>query len=41
MFLPIIQQEQLMGWHPGGVARARIRVIEANFNEILIKGKDI
>ena len=29
-----------MGWHPSGVTRARIRVIEVNFSEFLIKGKE-
>ena len=36
-----IQQEELMGWHPSGVRRARIRVIEVNFSEFLIKGNGI
>lgn len=40
-FLPIYNKEQLIGWHPSGVARTWIQVIEANFREILIKGKDI
>ena len=38
--LPIIQQEELMKWHPSGVTRTRIRVIGVNFSEILIKRKD-
>ena len=38
--LPIIQQEELMKWHPGGVTRTRILVIGENFSEILIKRKD-
>ena len=38
--LPIIQQEELMKWHPGGVTRTRILVIGVNFSEILIKRKD-
>ena len=38
--LPIIQQEELMKWHPSGVTRTRIRVTGVNFSEILIKRKD-
>ena len=36
-----MQQEELIGWHPSGVTRTRIRVIRVNFSEILIKGKEI
>ena len=39
--LPITQQEELMGWHPSGLTRTRIRVIGVNFSDFLIKGKDI
>ena len=40
VFLLIMQQEELIGWHPGsGVRRTRIRVIGVNFSDIfLIKG---
>ena len=34
-------RQVLMGWHPGGVRRARIRVIGVNFSEFFIKGKGI
>ena len=38
----LIQQEELMGWHPSGVeSRTTIRVIGVNFSDLLIKGKDI
>ena len=37
-FTRIIQQEELMGWHPSWVTRTRIRVIGVNFSEILIEG---
>ena len=33
MFLLILQKEELMGWHPSGVTRTRICVIEVNFSE--------
>ena len=36
----IIQQEELMGWHPSGVKRTGIRVIGVNFSDSLIKGKE-
>ena len=36
-----ILKEELMGWRPSGVRRARIRVIEVNFSEFLIKGNGI
>ena len=39
--LLIIQQEELMKWHPSGVTRTRIRVIEVNFSEMSIKVKEI
>ena len=38
VFLPITQQEKLMGWHSSGVTRTRIRVIGINFGEFLIRG---
>ena len=41
VFLLIILKEELMGWRPSGVRRARIRVIEVNFSEFLIKGNGI
>ena len=41
VFLPSIKHEELMKWYQSGVTRARIRVIEVNFGEILIKGKNI
>ena len=41
VFLQIILQEEVMGWHPSGVSRARILVIELNFGECLIKGNEI
>ena len=34
VFLPIIQREELMGWHLSGFARTRIRVIRVNFSKI-------
>ena len=37
----LIQQEELMGWHPSGVTKTRIQVIGVNFSDFLIKGKDI
>ena len=37
----IIQQEELMKWHPIGVTRTRIRVIGVNVSEMLIKVKEI
>ena len=37
----LIQQEKLMGWHPSGVKRTRIRVITVNFSDFLIKGQEI
>ena len=40
MFLLIIQQEELMGWHPSRVTRTRILVIGVNSSEFLIKGKE-
>ena len=39
-FFTLIQQEELMGWHPSGVTGTRIRVIAVNFSEYLIKGKE-
>ena len=36
----LIQQEELMGWHPSGVKRTRIRVIGVNFSDFYIKGKE-
>ena len=36
----LTQQEELMGWHPSGVTRTRIRVTEVNFSEFLFKGKE-
>ena len=36
----LIQQEELMGWHPCGVKRTRIRVIGVNFSDSLIKGRE-
>ena len=41
MFLLIIKQDELTGWHSSGVTRTRIRVIGVTFSEILIKGKEI
>ena len=40
VFLPIIQQEELMGWHPSRVTRTRILVIGVNSSEFFIKGKE-
>ena len=40
VFLLIIQQEELMGWHPIRVTRTRILVIGVNSSEFLIKGKE-
>ena len=37
----LTQQDELMGWHPSGVTRTGIWVIEVNFSESLIKGKEI
>ena len=37
----LINKEELMGWRPSGVTRARIQVIEILFNELLIKGMEI
>ena len=37
----IIQQEELMKWHPIGVTRTRFRVIGVNVSEMLIKVKEI
>ena len=37
----VIREEELMGWHPSGVRRARIRVIGVNLSEFFIKGKGI
>ena len=37
----LIQQEELMGWHPSGVTKTRIQVIGVNFSDFLIKGKGI
>ena len=39
VFLPII--EELMGWRPRAVTRARARVIGVNCSEFLTKGKEI
>ena len=36
----LIQQEELMGWHPSGVKRTRIRVIGVNFSDFYIKGRE-
>ena len=36
----LIQQEELMGWHPSGVKRTRIRVIGVNFGDFCVKGKE-
>ena len=36
----LTQQEELMGWHPSGVKRIRIRVIGVNFSDFDIKGKE-
>ena len=36
----LTQQEELMGWHPSGVKRTRIRVIGVNFSDFDIKGKE-
>ena len=41
VFLPILQKEELMGCHPSGVTRSRIRVIGVNFTEFLIKKPEI
>lgn len=39
VFSPIMQQKQLMQWHPSGVTRTRVTGV--NFGEILFKGKEI
>ena len=36
----LIQQEELMGWHPSGVKSTRIRVIGVNFSGSCIKRKE-
>ena len=41
VFLPIIQKEELTGWHTSGVTTTRIRVLWVNFSEFLIKGNEI
>ena len=37
----LVQQEEVMEWHPSGVKRTRIRVIGVNFSEFLSKGNEI
>ena len=32
----VIQQEKLMGWHPSGVTKNRIRIIFVNFSEVSV-----